>query len=114
MKLRSSGTDKSTNYIMTGSHLNGTNIGSYGSGTTTLTYILPATATNLHFVKLNICRPAISGQTVILSDSNAAATENRYIITSRQTETLSFDGFSFINVGSNNMTGKIKVFGVNQ
>jgi hypothetical protein len=114
LKLRSSGTDKSTNYVMSGSSITSTTVANYGTTTTTLIYITSSIATNLHLVKLHISRPAISGQTVVLSDANGAAAEARYIATARQTETTTFDGFTFYNVGSNNMNGKIKVFGVNQ
>jgi hypothetical protein len=112
-KLRSSGTDKSTNYSMTGTTLSGTTVGGYGTGTTTLFYIALSTATDLHFVRMNVSRPAISGQTAIMADV-VGSTDRRYIQSGRQTETATFDGFTFYNVGSNNMAGKIKVFGVNQ
>lgn len=112
-KLRSSGTDKSTNYSMTGTWLSGTTVQSYGTGTTTLFYLALAGVAELHLIKMNVSRPAISGQTAIMADI-LGSTDRRYIQTGRQTETTTFDGFTFYNVGSNNMSGKIKVFGVNQ
>ena len=112
-RFRSSGTDKSTNYVTKGTFLNAASAGDYGSGTTTLIYVTNTTATNLHFTKIHVSRPAISGQTAFMSES-AGNSDNRYIATARQTETTTFDGFTFYNVGSNNMNGKIKVFGVNQ
>jgi hypothetical protein len=112
-RLRNSGTDKSTNYSMTGTWLSGTTVQSYGTGTTTLFYLALADAATLHYVGINVSRPAISGQTGIIADV-LGASDRRYIQTGRQTETTTFDGFTFYNVGSNNMTGKIKVFGVNQ
>jgi hypothetical protein len=112
-RLRSSGTDKTTNYATKGSFLNAGVIADYGSGTTTLLYVSNTTATNLHLVRIYVSRPAISGQTALMSDT-VGSSDNRFVATGRQTETTTFDGFTYYNLGSNNMNGKIKVFGVNQ
>ena len=111
LKLRASGTDKSTNYVSTGTTLNGSTVGSYGTGTTTFMYLLQAT-NGVNFCTINFTRPAISGPTVILASSSRSTDAIRYVNSSGQTETTTFDGFTFISGAST--TGKIKVFGVNQ
>jgi hypothetical protein len=60
---------------------------------------------------MNVSRPAISGQTAIMADV-VGSTDRRYIQSGRQTETTTFDGFTFYNVGSNNMTGSIHIYGL--
>jgi hypothetical protein len=112
-RLRSSGTDKTTNYVTKGSQLNAATIGDYGSGTTNLFYLADSGNNLLNLTTLNVSRPAISGPTAMKADTvgNNAV---RFVTTGRQTETTTFDGFTVYNVGSNNMNGKIKVFGVNQ
>ena len=112
-RLRSSGTDKSTNYAMKGSYLNAGSFADYASGTTNLFYISNTTATNLHLAEINVARPAISGQTAFMS-SALGNSDVRYVVQGRQTETTTFDGFTFYSLGGNNISGKIKVFGVNQ
>jgi hypothetical protein len=112
-RLRSSGTDKTTNYVIKGSQLNAASIFDYGSGTTNLFYFADPGVNLLNLTTLNVSRPAISGPTAMKADTvgNNAV---RYVTTGRQTETTTFDGFTVYNVGSNNMNGTIKVFGVNQ
>jgi hypothetical protein len=110
-RLRSSGTDKATNYATKGTFLNAASPGDYGSGTTTLFYVSNTTATNLHLTKINVSRPAISGQTTIMADT-VGSNDNRFLASGRQTETTTFDGFTFYNVGSNNMTGSIHIYGL--
>jgi hypothetical protein len=112
IKLRASGTDKSTNYTMTGTRLNGTTVASYGTGTTTFLYTMQITNNNIGFTNLYIARPAISGRTTMMSDSVGEVDGHRYVISGVQTEATTFDGFTFFCGTS--MSGKIKVFGVNQ
>jgi hypothetical protein len=111
-RLRKSGTDKITNYVTKGTFLNPL-VADYGSGTTTLLYVANASVNSLDLVTINVSRPAISGPTVIMSNS-VALSSVRYLTSGRQTDTDTFDGFTFYNVGSNNMAGTIKVFGVNE
>jgi hypothetical protein len=112
IKLRKSGTDKSTNYTMTGTRLNGTTVDNYGTGTTSFFYTMQVTNNNIGFTNLHIARPAISGRTTLMADSVGEVAGQRYITSGIQTETETYDGFTFICGTS--ASGKIKVFGVNQ
>jgi hypothetical protein len=112
IKLRKAGVDKSTNYVMTGSFLNGASVGSYGTGTTTFFYTMQVVDTRIGLTNLFIARPAISGTTTMFADSVGGSAAVRYATSAYQTDTETYDGFTFICGTS--MSGKIKVFGVNQ
>jgi len=111
-KLRNAGTDKSTNYLTKGSYLSAATIADYGSGTTTGVYLANVPVGPLIYSKINVSRPAISGQTTIMSDA-IGSNETRYIANARQTETTTFDSFTLITSGGT-ITGTVSTYGYNK
>ena len=117
IKLRASGTDKSTAYDFNLLRQFTTNA-TYVNATNQTSFVIGYLSTNINgtsFFALDICDPKISKATRMFVNSTYAADSVRDMQTGGcvQTENYSADGFT-ISIGANAVTGRVSTYGYNK
>jgi hypothetical protein len=117
IKLRASGTDKSTAYDFNMLRQFTTNA-TYINSTNQTSFVIGYLSTNINgtsFFALDICDPKISKATRMFANSTYGADSVRDMQTGGcvQTENYSADGFT-ISIGANVVTGRVSTYGYNK
>jgi len=117
IKLRASGTDKSTAYDFNMVRQYGTTV-SYANSSNSTSFVIAYLSTNINgtsFFTLDICDPKILKSTRMFVNSTYGADAVRDMQTGGcvQTENYQADGFT-ISIGGNVVTGRVSTYGYNK
>jgi len=117
IKLRASGTDKSTAYDFNMVRQYGTTV-TYANSSNSTSFVIAYLSTNINgtsFFTLDICDPKILKSTRMFVNSTYGADAVRDMQTGGcvQTENYQADGFT-ISIGGNVVTGRVSTYGYNK